>query len=54
MRIQGEGIFLNPYEGKGLSDFLRLILKKDMNIPKDKKKELKEGFKKLKVKLKVT
>ena len=50
--VQGDGIFLNPYEGKGLSDLLRSILKKDEN--RKNKKPLKEVFKKLKVKVKVT
>ena len=52
--IQGDGIFLNPYEGKGLSAVLRSILKKTTSMDVDRKKQLKEGFKKLKVKVKVT
>ena len=44
---EGSGIFLNPYEGRGLSDFLRNILK-NSNIKKPEKTELKNTFKNLK------
>ena len=41
----GSGIYLNPYEGKGLTELLRAILKKDKN--NKEKKPLKKIFKKL-------
>ena len=44
-KVKGEGIFLNPYEGKGLGDILRSILKKDED--RKNKKPLKKIFKKL-------
>ena len=44
-KFKGEGIFLNPYEGKGMSDILRSILKKDEE--RKNKIPLKKIFKKL-------
>ena len=41
------GLFLNPYQGRGISDYLRNILKSS-NVEASEKRELKKLVKKLK------
>ena len=48
----GGGIFLNPYKGKGISDFLKNILKKS-NLEKPEKTNLKNKFKNFKNGIKI-